>query len=89
MKTRINQSKTGAALLLTFHEGFSTYTITLPMPYGVRFFVEGLQTALQTLNQTEALQGKLNARNGEKAEIQEGLRKAAALYDQFLSKTGR
>ena len=89
MKTRISQSKTGAALLLTFYEGFSTYTITLPLPYGVRFFVEGLQTALLTLSQSEDLQQKLNARNGEKAEIQEGLRKAAALYDQFLSKTGR
>ena len=89
MKTKINQSKSGNALLVTFHEGFSTYTITVPMPYAIQFFAEGLITSLETLTQNDEVQIKLGSAQGQKAQVQEFLRKAVLLYDEFLSKRGR
>ncbi|MHA2086319.1 MAG: hypothetical protein ACXABD_21450 [Candidatus Thorarchaeota archaeon] len=89
LKTRVNQSKSGNALLLTFHEGYSTYTITVPMPYAIRFFAEGLATALETLDKSQDSQTKLDSKDGEKAEIQEHLRKSAQLYERFLVQHGR
>ncbi|MHA1138118.1 MAG: hypothetical protein ACTSSE_16695 [Candidatus Thorarchaeota archaeon] len=85
MKTRINQSKSGNSLLITFHEGFSTYTITVPMPYAIQFFVEGLVTSLETLKGNPDAQKNLDGTQGQKAQIQEFLRKALLLYDQFLA----
>ncbi|MHA2023366.1 MAG: hypothetical protein ACTSWQ_06865 [Candidatus Thorarchaeota archaeon] len=85
MKTRINQSKRGKSLLVTFQEGFSTYTIVVPMPYAIRFFAEGLLNGLQTLNQNEEVQSQLKRKEGEQAEIQETLRRAVKLYDDFLT----
>ena len=89
MKTRINQSKSNQSLLVTFYEGFSTYTITVPMPYAIRFFVEGLVSSLEALKQNDELQIKLSETDGQKAQIQEYLRKAVLLYDEFLTKTTR
>lgn len=89
MKTKINQSKSGNALLVTFHEGFSTYTVTVPMPYAVQFFVDGLVTSLETLRQNNEVQNKLEATQGQKAQIQEYLRRAVLLYDEFLPKRRR
>ncbi|MFX0056035.1 MAG: hypothetical protein ACFFAX_08605 [Promethearchaeota archaeon] len=89
MKTKINPSQKGKSLLLTFHEGFSTYTIVIPMPYAVKFFVDGLTSALGLLTQKNELQEKLSETEGQKAEIQEGIRKAVSLFEQFLDKTGR
>jgi hypothetical protein len=51
LKTRINQSKKGKSLLLTFYEGYSTYSVTIPLPYAVRVFAEYIVTSLETLNQ--------------------------------------
>ncbi len=85
MKTRINQSKSGNSLLVTFHEGFSTYTITVPMPYAIQFFVEGLVTSLETLKGNPDAQENLDGTQGQKAQIQEFLRQAVLLYDEFIS----
>lgn len=89
MKTRINQSKTNQSLLVTFYEGFSTYTITVPMPYAIHFFTEGVVSALEALSQNDDLQSKLNELDGQKAQIQEYLRKAVLLYDEYLTKSSR
>jgi len=64
MKTRINQSKSGNSLLVTFHEGFSTYIITVPMPYAIQFFVEGLVTSLETLKGNPDAQETLDGTQG-------------------------
>ena len=89
MKTRINQSKKGKSLLVTFYEGYSTYTITVPMPYAIRIFAEGLQIGLETLSQDSELQSKLDEKEGEKSEIQEHLRRSVKLFDELLRNTGR
>ena len=89
VKTRINPSKKGKSLLVTIHEGYSTYTITVPLPYAVRFFSEGLQAGLETLRQDDELQEILNTNEGEKSEIQENLRKSLKLFEDLLRKTGR
>ena len=89
MKTKINQSKSGKALLITFHEGFSTYTITVPMPYAIGFFVEGLVSSLETLTINVEMQQKLESTQGQKSQIQEFLRRANQLYEQYLRKGGR
>ena len=86
MKTRVNPSKSHQSLLVTFHEGFSTYTITIPMPYAIGFFAEGVVSSLEVLKQNSELQEKLTNTDGQKAQIQEYLRKAVLLYDEFLSK---
>ncbi len=74
---------------MTFYEGFSTYTITIPMPFAVKLFAEGLQTALETLLQDIELQSLLNGRDGEKAEVQDRIRKSVKLYEVFLKEYGR
>ena len=89
MKTRINSSKKGKSLLVTFYEGFSTYTITIPLPYAIRFFVEGLQSGLEVLCQDDALQTILTEREGNISEIQEGLRKSVTRFEEVLRKIGR
>ena len=89
LKTRINPSKKGKSLLLTFYEGYSTYSVTVPLPYAVRVFAEGIVASLETLNKSSDLQAKLDENEGEKAEIQEHLRKAVKLFDGFLKQTGR
>ena len=89
MKTRVNLSKKGKSLLVTFYEGFSTYTITVPLPYAVRFFAEGLQTGLEALSQDVELQDKLNEREGEKSEIQEHLRRSVKLFEDLARMSGR
>jgi hypothetical protein len=89
LKTRINPSKKGKSLLLTFYEGYSTYSVTVPLPYAVRVFAEGIVASLETLNKSPDLQTKLDESEGEKAEIQEHLRKAVKLFDEFLKQTGR
>lgn len=89
MKTKLNPSQKGSSILVTFHEGFSTYTIVVPMPYAVRFFVEGLTASLSLLKQKNELQKKLNEEEGQKAEIQEGIRRAVSLYEKILDKIGR
>jgi hypothetical protein len=89
LKTRINPSKKGKSLMLTIYEGYFTYSVTVPLPYAVRVFAEGIVAALETLNQSPDLQAKLDENEGEKAEIQEHLRKAVKLFDGFLKQTGR
>jgi hypothetical protein len=89
MKTRVNPSKSHQSILVTFHEGFSTYTITVPMPYAIQFFVEGIVSSLEALKQNDNVQKKLDELDGQKAQIQEYLRKAVLLYDEFLSKSSR
>ena len=74
---------------MTFYEGYSTYSVTVPLPYAVRVFAEGIVVSLETLNKTPDLQAKLDENEGEKAEIQEHLRKAVKLFDEFLKYTGR
>ena len=59
------------------------------MPYAIEFFAEGLVSSLETLNQNEEMQQKLNNTQGQKSQIQELLRKANRLFDQYLSKSGR
>lgn len=75
--------------MLTIYEGYSTYSVTVPLPYAVRVFAEGLIASLETLNKSPDLQTKLDENEGEKAEIQEHLRKAVKLFDGFLKQTGR
>jgi hypothetical protein len=89
VKARINQSKKGKSILVTIHEGFSTYTITVPLPYAIRFFSEGLLVGLESLQQNNELQKILNTNEGEKAEIQENLRKSVKLFEDLLKKIGR
>ncbi|MFW9887646.1 MAG: hypothetical protein ACFFER_05650 [Candidatus Thorarchaeota archaeon] len=84
MKARINQSQSGKSLLVTFLEGYSTYTITIPMPYAVRFFAEGARTSLEILEADESIQSKLGAKEGEKSEILENLRKSLTIYDDLM-----
>jgi len=86
MKTKTTQSKTGKSMLLTLYEGFSTYTITLPMTYAIRFFVEGLAASLHMLSEVENLSESFKEKDGERAHIQETLRKCMKLYDEFLEK---
>lgn len=71
------------------HEGFSTYTIVVPMPYAIRFFVEGVHSALETLSQNEELQELLSKNDSEKALIQDHLRKSLGLFEDFLKTKGR
>ncbi|MHA2141600.1 MAG: hypothetical protein ACXADC_04215 [Candidatus Thorarchaeota archaeon] len=66
MKTKTNRSKTGKSILLSLYEGFSTYTITLPMPYAVRFFAEELLTSLTMLTEVEELKSNFKEKDGEK-----------------------
>jgi hypothetical protein len=89
MKTRVNPSKNAKSLLVTFYEGFSTYTITVPMPYAIRFFADGLVNALLTLEENDEVKSQLESKEGEKAEIQELLRRAAGLYEKYLKVHGR
>lgn len=89
MKTRINPSKKGKSLLVTFYEGFSTYSITIPLPYAIRFFAEGLHAGLETILQDEGLQFNLNEREGEKSEVQEHLRKSVKIFEELVKKIGR
>ncbi len=84
MKTKVTQSKTGKSVLVTFYEGFSTYTITIPMPYAIRFFAEGLLSTLHMLSEIQEIKAILQSKDGETAHIQEVIRKAVGLYDGFL-----
>ncbi len=76
MKTRINQSETGKSLLITLIEGFSTYTVTVSMPYAVRFFAEGIA---ESLIQNNEVQSNLIKNGDQKTEIQEHFRKPLLL----------
>lgn len=89
MKTRITQSKKARSVLLTVYEGYSTYSITLPMPYAIRFFIEGLLSALEALDRNEEVQGKLAEKEGETADLQRLLMKAVENFDGFLDEKGR
>ena len=89
MKTKVTQSKNAKSLLVTFYEGFSTYTITVPMPYAIKFFAEGLINGIQALNVNEEVQSILQNKEGEKAEIQELIRRAAQDYEKYLKMHGR
>jgi hypothetical protein len=89
VKTRIVQSKSGKSLLVTFHEGFSTYTITVPMPYAIRFFVNGFHSALETLHQNKEMLNALAENDTEKFQIQDQLKKSLVLFDDFLKSMGR
>ncbi|MHA1769960.1 MAG: hypothetical protein ACTSXS_00025 [Candidatus Thorarchaeota archaeon] len=71
---------------MTFYEGFSTYTITVPMPYAIRFFAEGLLISMQTLHNNEDVSAKLSVREGEQIYIHKALRKSLDVYDEFLHK---
>ena len=82
VKTRITESKKGRSILATFYEGFSTYTITVPMPYAVHFFAEALVTAVNMLKSNEENQKLLGAKEGERAEVLELIRRAARDYVQ-------
>ena len=84
MKARINQSQSGKSLLVTFLEGYSTYTITVPMPYAVRFFAEGARASLEILKSDTDLQSKLGTKEGEKTEILENLRESVTIYDNLM-----
>jgi uncharacterized protein YgfB (UPF0149 family) len=59
------------------------------MPYAIQFFVEGIVSSLEALKQNDNVQKKLDELDGQKAQIQEYLRKAVLLYDEFLSKSSR
>ncbi len=89
MKTTVNSSKTGHAILAEFKEGFSTYKIAIPMSHAVSFFLEGLLISLGALTQKKSLQVQVSSKQGQKAEIQEKLRHVIHLYDQFLNDSGR
>ena len=85
MRGRVDQSKTGKSLLVSFHEGYSNYTVTVPMPYAVRLFAQGLLSAMRALEQQE------NPNNGfmegEKEEVFEFLTESVSIYDRVLKKT--
>jgi len=85
LKTRLTPSKKGKSLLLTVYEGFSTYTVTLPMPYAVRFFAEGLVSSLEMLNERTESGTELSGKDSEKAFIQDLIRKAVQSYETFLA----
>ena len=74
---------------MTFYEGYSKYTITVPMPYAIRFFADGLVNALHTLEVNDIVKSQLENKEGEKAEIQELIRRAAGLYENYLKISGR
>lgn len=89
MITKIHESKKGTSLILEFQEGFSTYKIVIPMPYAVEFFLDGLLSSLALLCQKKDVQEKMESKEGKKAELQEKLRKAIGLYEEYLHQTGR
>lgn len=59
------------------------------MPYAIQFFVEGAVSSLEALKHNDDLQNKLNDMDGQKAQIQEYLRRAVLLYDEFLNMSFR
>lgn len=87
MRTTVNPSKSGLSILVEFEEGFSTYRTAVPMPYAIRFFLQGLLVALGLLEQSSKLQKKLNNSEGEREEIAANLQRATQLYAPFLRKT--
>ena len=87
MKTRVTESKKGRSILLTFYEGFSTYTITVPMPYALRFLSEALVTGVNMLKASEEMQKLVDSKEGEKAEVLELIRRAARDYGQIAQDT--
>jgi hypothetical protein len=54
------------------------------MPYAIRFFAEGLLTSLTMLSERGELKISFNENDGEKAHVQEILRKCLKLYDEIL-----
>ena len=72
MKTRIDKLKKGKSILVTFHDGFWTYVIAIPKSCAIRFFSEGLDSAVSTLLQSSELQTNLSEKDVHKDEIQEG-----------------
>lgn len=89
MKTSINQSKKGNSIMVKFEEGFSTYTLAVPMPYATSFFLKGLLASLALLQQKKELQKKLDEKEGMKSEVLEGIRQAISIYDGILNDIGR
>ena len=84
MKIRITQSKSGKALLVTFHEGFSSYTITIPISYAIQFFADGVSTALESFTESDELLKQTQWREGELEEIELNLKKALVAFNQSL-----
>jgi len=89
VKTTVNLSKKGNSIMLGFEEGFSTYSIAVPTPYTVSFFLRGLLIYLAALEQNKDLQKKIEQKKGMKAEILEEIRKAFVLYENVLKEIGR
>jgi len=75
--------------MVKFEEGFSTYTIAVPMPYATSFFLKGLMASLASLQQKKDLQKKLDEKEGMKSEVLEGIRQAISIYDEILKEIGR
>jgi len=48
--------------MLGFEEGFSTYSIAVPTPYTVSFFLRGLLIYLAALNRIKTSRRRLNKR---------------------------
>ena len=62
VKTTVNLSKKGNSIMLGFEEGFSTYSIAVPTPYTVSFFLRGLLIYLAALNRIKTSRRRLNKR---------------------------
>ncbi|MDF1537676.1 MAG: hypothetical protein P1Q69_02095 [Candidatus Thorarchaeota archaeon] len=89
MRTKVNTSKSGGSILAEITEGFSTYKVAVPMPLALNFFLDGLIASLGTLTEKKEVQERVASKQGQKAEIQEKLKLAIRLYEDFLGKTGR
>lgn len=75
--------------MVKFEEGFSSYSIAIPMPYATSFFLKGLLASLAGLQQKKELQKKIDEKEGLKSEILEGIRQAIQIYDGILKEIGR
>ncbi|MHA1951471.1 MAG: hypothetical protein ACXAAO_10250 [Candidatus Thorarchaeota archaeon] len=76
-------------LPLTFLEGITSRPTPVPTLFAIRFFCGELESALETLLQSQELQDLLSDREGEKDEIHECLQRAMFRFQEFLMKDAR
>ncbi len=84
LETSIDQSDSKEPLLVTYLKGFSSRPIAVPTIYAIRFFCSELESALDTLTQSNELMKLLSTREEEKLEIQQSIQSIRRIFDEFL-----
>ena len=72
------------SLPVTFIEGTTSRAVPVPTLYAIRFFCGKLESALDTLMQSQELQEILSEKEGEKDEIHQILQKVMHRFQEFL-----